>query len=261
MQQPVASQIRTAFFAIHLFREQMFSMSDNLEWYLVQFLRCNIKDCCTHTFEQRNEWKKTGQNNIRFSFLSWLCAIIADHGDPVTKKSEWESWKNKDKNMYRDDNWKVVMGILWRKFNDFRMAPNVKQVVKIDRGGERLKEFFLRKQLNANGGEMTDLEGNPLYDVDFKKILRVFPKVREIYYLNQYKFDDKALDQLVDILKRKKDDKRFKLRTLRFLYYDYPEGVDNEIMYKDTKLGIPIEGNTFCHPDTLDQSKKDELEE
>eukprot|EP01084_Bolivina_argentea_P018120 33784_1 len=43
---PLASKIRVVFFSIHLFRQQMFSMSEHLEYYLVEFLKCNQMDCC-----------------------------------------------------------------------------------------------------------------------------------------------------------------------------------------------------------------------
>eukprot|EP01083_Nonionella_stella_P269292 911020_1 len=42
---PLESKTRVLFFSIHLFKEQMFSMSTHLEYYLVQFLKCNRMEC------------------------------------------------------------------------------------------------------------------------------------------------------------------------------------------------------------------------
>eukprot|EP01083_Nonionella_stella_P093401 261745_1 len=47
-QAPLESKTRVLFFSIHLFNEQMFSMSTHLEYYLVQFLKCNRMECCEH---------------------------------------------------------------------------------------------------------------------------------------------------------------------------------------------------------------------
>ena len=258
--QPIASQIRTAFFAIHLFREQCFSMSEHLEYYLVEFLKCVNKHCCTnngreHTRKRRRELKRN--DGVRFSFLSWLCTHIAGHPKPLFSINEWNQERNEEKikNRFRDERWKKVMRILWDKFTEYQQKPNAKQVVKLDRISDKLKEFFLEKVVDKKGIAMVDINGKERYNVDFNKILTMFPNVQEIHYLNQYKFDGKALEKLLKVLDSNKARKgKLALRRLRFLYYDYSE--TKEVKDEKTGLGIPPEGDSFYSPD---QFKRDHL--
>merc|ERR1712136_185361 len=43
---PMASFAKAVFFAVHLFKEQIFSMSEHVEMFLADFLRVNRGDCC-----------------------------------------------------------------------------------------------------------------------------------------------------------------------------------------------------------------------
>eukprot|EP01084_Bolivina_argentea_P031812 58865_1 len=43
---PFASKMRVLFFSINLFHSQMFSMSQHLEYYLTEFLKCTQMECC-----------------------------------------------------------------------------------------------------------------------------------------------------------------------------------------------------------------------
>ena len=66
--QPMASKIRSVFFAVHLFRQQVFSMSAHLEYYLVQFLKCHNMECCGHGDSDDTE---TGGNEKSHGRSSW----------------------------------------------------------------------------------------------------------------------------------------------------------------------------------------------
>ena len=259
-EQPVASQIRTAFFAIHLFREQMFSMSEHLEYYLVEFLKCLMKHCCLSSHKKRQKVEKEGHEVItnkqrkkdkyKYSFLSWLCANIAKHTNAKTKAEEW----NDQKNRFRNEEWKTVMNILWRKFNDYRYNPNLKQVIKIDQISPKLKQFFLEEVKDKNGEPELDVNGEPRYIVDFGKIVKIFPNCREIHYFNQYKFDGQALQKLTETLymAKRHNNKNFNLRRLRFLYYDFTAEEKDE----KTGLMIPQTGDKFFNPDRFETDKE-----
>ena len=253
-EQPVASQIRNAFFAIHLFREQMFSMSEHLEYYLVEFLKCLMKHCCLSSLKKRLKLKQEGHEVItnqqrtkdkyKYSFLSWLCANIAGHKNAKTKPDEW----NDEKNRFRNEEWKTVMSILWGKFNEYRRTPNLKQVIKIDQISEKLKHFLLEEVRDKNGNPELDVYDKPRHNVDFEKILKIFPNCREIHYFNQYKFDGQALQKLVETLLMAKHNN---LRRLRFLYYDFTAEEKDE----KTGLMIPRTGDKFFNPARFETDK------
>merc|ERR1719242_1670230 len=52
---PLASFTRAVFFVIHIFREQIFSMSDNLENFLAMFLELHMMEKKLNIFEMRNK--------------------------------------------------------------------------------------------------------------------------------------------------------------------------------------------------------------
>merc|ERR1712173_232780 len=184
-------------------------MSEHLEWYLLQFLKCYKKECCIHSNRAKKILRKQGRTDdiknmtkdqrksekIKFSFLSWLCANVVEHDHPLTKPSEWRKTRDESKNRFRDDNWLIVMKVLWKKFEQYRKNPNLKQVIKIDRISENLKQFFLTPMLDNRGVPKLGLDGKPKWRVDFEKILSIFPNCREIHYFNQYAFDKIALEK------------------------------------------------------------------
>merc|ERR1719242_192822 len=50
---PMASLAKEIFFAVHLFKEQIFSMSDQVEMYLYDFLMVNRRECCSNEAQKR----------------------------------------------------------------------------------------------------------------------------------------------------------------------------------------------------------------
>merc|ERR1712228_803973 len=274
---PLASRVRSLFFSIHLFREQMFSMSEHLEYYLIEFLKCNRLDCCEQSVYKQHGF---GPNDsaIKDSFLSFLCCQVAHHPNALTNNDDWI------KNVYNNVANIKVMTICWNKFNLFREQPNLKQIIKIDMISDGLKEFFLDKEHEK------DIHDNYKYAVSFEKLLKVFPNVEEVHYINNYKFDNDALQKLLNILgeieiqtkhhdvvvtkiqkKRKNSDNESKemektdliipkvythnLKKIVFLYYDFEDAFDQN----NNVLGYPQNGDRFFHPNGLDDEKMKSL--
>eukprot|EP01083_Nonionella_stella_P070625 189073_1 len=181
---PLASKMRVVFFAIHLFGEQMFSMSGHLEYYLVEFLKCLRKDCCS----RKTELTPTQ----RESFLSFLCCRIAKHDKSLTRESDWKKLKP-DKERQKEEQ---ILRILWNKFESFRLKPNFKRAIKIDMISESLKQFLLKKDKNDN----KDIAGKYKYRVSFTNLLQIFENLEEVHYINSYRFDDDVLRELITTL-------------------------------------------------------------
>ena len=63
-----ASYVRSAFFAVHLFKEQIFSMSDHLETMMEAFLHCIFGDC-----EKMNNEEFISSCNSK---TAWICQNV-----------------------------------------------------------------------------------------------------------------------------------------------------------------------------------------
>eukprot|EP01084_Bolivina_argentea_P026866 49953_1 len=181
---PLASKIREAFCSIHLFYDQTFSMSDNLEFYLIHFLKCSAMECCINSYGKMESLR----------FLSFLCCQVAHHPQALTKPNDWKMIDTKNVTM---------MKMLWKKFIQFKTRPK-KQTVKIDQISQGLKHFFLEKRKSKT-------------IVSFRRLLSVFPNVQKVHYINEYRCDNEVLTQLLDILKQGKH----YLTKVLFLYFNY----------------------------------------
>eukprot|EP01083_Nonionella_stella_P001119 3241_1 len=236
---PLQSKTRDIFFSIHLFKEQIFSMSPHLEYYLVNLLKCNRLDCCENITK-----------SISTSFLLWLCCEIAHHPNSITSARDWICMNGTD-NCYANRN---IITILWTKFSLFRYE---KQVIKIDCVSDGLKPFFFDKLSEK------DVFAHDKYAVSFKKILQVFPNAKEIRFINNYRFDDDILQKLLDMAKDQSNNRHKHehnhlqtdpppkpgLDKVVFLYYNY-----------DTRARYPITSDAFFNPNDLDKNKIIQLE-
>ena len=77
------------FFAVHLFREQIFSMSDQVEMYLYDFLLVNRRECCDPKAQKKYN-TNLKQNNGCPVWIQ-LCHLAGHHTQPPHNKAWWES--------------------------------------------------------------------------------------------------------------------------------------------------------------------------
>ena len=183
---PVASNLRFVFFALHLFRQQMFSMIPDMYDILVDI------------------------------FLA-----------PKSRKKEQDAGADAAQR-------ERIIRVLQSKFEDFRLKPNEKQIVKLNDISPGLRERFLDKKeitYEAQDGDAEskqacevkddddfDHEGRRDFTMSLDKIKRVFPNFEEVHFYNWYQCDDEALQSIIDFVKQ---DAQKQLKQIKFLYYDY----------------------------------------
>ena len=245
----IDSKLRLAFFAVHLFQRQMFSVDAHLVQYLAAFVKIHLFDVenISTTDTQRKESKKrrpsTTLENMELisnqrpcSFYQYLLKVLdptkrANAVPPgVIKMSNEERIRKND-----------IFYILIKKFKEFCEFPNQRQIVKIDCVSEDLKQYFLDKDTKAavpstvststNGTDekRDDEQGVVQWNVSFKKLSFLFPNLKQVHFLNLYRFDNMALDRLV----KWSEDPRCKLEQIKFIYIDYAGDLDDYQHYFD----------------------------
>ncbi len=223
---PLASKTRSICFAIHLFREQIFSMSVNLEYWLSAFLYLS------------GGYRQNETANIKKAdFVETLENVI----------------NNKLSDNYKNEEYKhhhKIMNILWRKFDNFRKFPNHHQVVRIDQISDNLKPYFM----DIIGG---DDEGNEQYTISFAKIIKIFENVKEIHFINNYPFNQKTLNKLIKYFD---ENTNYQLKTLKFLYYDYQQYPESNSNTNDGTKVYPLDSKVFYDERNLDKSSLNRLE-
>eukprot|EP01083_Nonionella_stella_P257523 881383_1 len=187
-----ASMIRSIFFSVHLFREQMFSVSHHLESHLKAFLQQ------ISPLEYDIDEDKLKQTT------EYLEDVIHNRNRNISSKANAKNNERKRK----------IFKILWEKFDEFRQEPNMEQIIKIDTISDGLKPYFLDES------SAKDIHNKRiLWDISFDKILALFPNAQEIHFLNQYTLNNVALKRLIRQIKKPKN----KLKRVKFLYYEYNE--------------------------------------
>ena len=240
-----------AFFAVHLFQRQIFSVDAHLVQYLAAFVKIHLFDVenISTTDTQRKESKKrrpsTTLENMEWisnqrpcPFYQYLLKVLnhtkrANAVPPgVIKMSDEERIRKND-----------IFYILIKKFKEFCEFPNQRQIVKIDCISEELKQYFFDKDTKAavptttSTDEKRDDEqgadavqkGDVQWNVSFKKLSFLFPNLKQVHFLNLYRFDNMALDQLVEW----SEDPRCKLEQIKFIYNDYAGDLDDYQHYFD----------------------------
>ena len=174
-----SSWVREEFFAVHLFREMIFSMSDHLERILAQFLRTNRFECCDpvqkiEKYERQsiqcNDWDKD-------VFIQILCNCAmrstpmrdsdSKHKNGQEKSPCCAYWPRKD----LDKKMKIVP-ILWNKFNEFRLHPNARQRIKFDLISPHLKRFFMEQSETDKNVKTNELRWNISFEQRTCSVLR-----------------------------------------------------------------------------------------
>ena len=251
---PMVSLLRERFFALQLFKEQMFSMDKELSLNLAAALSVRRKECC----ENKGKYNYSGKcAAIEFpDWELWLrnlhykCAT--NHMDSKFNRKEYEAAMRERKSRLSEHQQSALeeadkMDIVWwHKIQHFCQTPNERQCVKFDRISDVLKRYFLDQS------EERDVRtGEKKWVISFEEITTVYPDVEEIHFMNQYRFDDVVLRRLIDQIQRK--DRENTLRKVVFLYFEYKEC--------DAATGMPLDAATiFKDPGDLDKESRADLE-
>eukprot|EP01083_Nonionella_stella_P146257 459785_1 len=188
---PPSSIAREMFFAIHLFREQIFSMSEHLERILNQFLKVNRYELCDkdvimmkkYKAQNKDDWGSKSEGCLP----SKICSLGARHRKFVAVHEPENDQDAKDFARI-----KRIIQILWNKFQAFALEPNEGQRIKFDTISQRLKRFFMAK--------ISDKDSE--WRVSFKEIMKVFKNAKEIRFMNEYHLDQVVKDRLEKQLKK-----------------------------------------------------------
>merc|ERR1712232_1339017 len=184
---PLSSWMRQEFFAIHLFKQQMFSMSDDLALMLAQYLRVHRGECCNQKIRRHY---KSSDKSIKKSMSDWknrmnhLCVFGAQHQKKLPSKEEKNDWndiQNKAKyKMFAQDvqRYTRLLPILWNKFNKFRENQTV---IRFDIISDILKTFFM-EETNEKDIKTKKMK----YILSFDEIIRVYPNAKELIFMNEY---------------------------------------------------------------------------
>ena len=268
---PISSWMRKEFFAIHLFGEQIYSMSDHLERIIAQFLRANRFECCNENQEKKYEHQRIqckDWDKDECKLVNFLCEHKM-HSEEVIEKNRAKWIDNKlihtcerVDNVSEDDwNRKMkILPVLTQKFNEFRLnsKSNKRQRVKFDVISSHLKRFFMEQSKKEND----ILTGKRRWDISFEQISTVYPTAKELHFVNNFSLNDVVLRGLIDhindgnkILKQmgeKEDWWQNSIEKVVFLYYDY---TDKQV----DQNGKPTGHKKFVDPDKLDKNLKKEL--
>ena len=209
---PIGSLMREEFLAIHLFKEQMFSMTGSLVKSLALYLRVNRKECC----ENASIYKKCRDGDYWDEQMKLICACV--HGAKHKQLDDgYHKLKgalaNNRKKMDDLDRMKKVREILWGKFTAFRTQKSV----TFDCVSDILKTFFMEF-----GDDFDVKTGNRKWAISFENIVTVYPNIRELHFMNQYRFDGEPLQRLIAQIRKKENT----LEKVTFSYYDYRDTND-----------------------------------
>eukprot|EP01084_Bolivina_argentea_P073037 132570_1 len=292
---PMSSIVREEFFALHLFKEQIFTMSEHLERILDRFLKTNRYECCGEfkTEEEKKElglcdetlkeYKEHHDVNNDWS-IDYICKKICcfrhcggekaweemdtwiktkENNIQELKKQNTDEAKQKMKDLEKQiqdlEKNRKVLPVVIKKFEEFQATPNNSQRIKFDKISDHLKRFFMtlgNEEKNDETQNDVDYDvntGKPKWTISFERIIEVYPKARQIIFINEYELTEKVLNSLLNQIKKGNKDKINTIKKVEFLYYNYIESNDD---------GKPKNHPKFKDADLLRQSKTwKELEE
>merc|ERR1719242_779399 len=237
---PLASWLREEFLVIHLFREQIFAMHPHLAQILAQYLRVCRRECCHETttkeYQQRYDHDDDGMVPLT---LNWrgkeLCAHAIGHRMVIQEEYEFIDDLDPDDQLAVKQ-WKRLTPLFWNKFEYFRFNLNQRQRLKFDTISPILKRFFMEqsKERNIKTNERK-------WTISFREITTIFPNVKILHFVNQYKFDDVVLKALIEQIQTVNN----KVEKVVFQYFAYNRNV----------VGMPSETESdicFFDPRNLD---------
>eukprot|EP01084_Bolivina_argentea_P205938 351714_1 len=221
----MSSIIREEFFALHLFKEQIFTMSEHLERILDRFLKTNRYECCGEyrTEEEKQQLRISDERLKEYKAYSrinndWdmnvICSTIhiIRHMTDLTmeqrikkafqpqidKLKEQNTDETKQKIQHLEKRMKL-RPVLVRKFEEFQCKPNNTQRIKFDKISEHLKRFFMtlgneEKNDETQNDVAYDVNtGKPKWTISFERIIEVYPNARQIIFINVYELTEKVL--------------------------------------------------------------------
>merc|ERR1712154_372085 len=125
-----------------------------------------------------------------------------------------------------------IFYILIKKFQQFCEFPNKRQIVKIDCVSDKLKPYFLDKADTEFDDEKETANDDQIqWNVSWKKLSFLFLNLKQVHFLNSYRFDNVALDRLVEWV----ENDRCKLDQIKFIYNDYIGDLDDYQHFFDPK--------------------------
>ncbi len=195
LQVPLSSLMREIFFTIHLFKEQMFSMSGNLEDVLKPFLK-------------NDDGENDDEKNAELTF--WGKYIYKK----INSKKLDEKERKFEEGLGNDDKIKMnkLFPVLKEKFDEFRNNPNKHQRIKFDTISTGLKPYFM-------DDDGKDIEKEKKWKISFDKITKIYSNVKEIHFINQYRLDDDLLKRIINQISKDNN----KIKKIKFIYYDYKD--------------------------------------
>jgi len=129
--------------------------------------------------------------------------------------------------------WKKLTPVLWRKFTFFRKNLNRRQRLRFDEISPILKRFFM-EQSNEYDREIATTERK--WTISFKAITTISPNVKELHFVNRYKFDDDVLRALISQIQEINN----MVERVVFLYFDcngngIPSEMETSICFRDPR--------------------------
>lgn len=241
---PLDSYRKELFFAIHLFREQIYSVNKPLAIKLATYLSMNRKECCTHKARYSGKYL---ENMVNFNKLEPIFVVRlqiahyfgSDHAvsDPHFAAKQQSFKESLDSKLDMTEPQKMQMD------SALRMAPVFGAIINeicqettsvtFDVICDILKRFFMEQS-----NDIDIKTGKPKWIISFDEILTVYPNLEIIHFLNEYQFNDEVLRKLIGKIEQKK---RNNLKRITFTYYDY-EG------------DIPSDSAVFMDPTYLDEA-------
>merc|ERR1719242_1126052 len=229
---PLASWLREEFLVIHLFREQIFAMHPHLAQILAQYLRVCRRECCHQRYDHDDE------GTVPLT-LNWRGKELCTHaiGHRMVIQEEYEFIDDLDPDDQRAiKQWKRLTPLFWNKFEYFRINLNKRQRLKFDTISPILKRFFMEQSKERN------IKTNQRkWTISFREITTIFPNVKILHFVNQYKFDDVVLKALIEQIQTVNN----KVEKVVFQYFAYNRNV----------VGMPSEMESdicFFDPRNLD---------
>merc|ERR1712157_410732 len=95
---------------------------------------------------------------------------------------------------------KAMSPVFWEKFEYFRKFPNIRQSIKFDQMSDLLKRFFM-EQIDDKDIKTKQRK----WVISFDEITTVYPNVKEIHFLNEYRFSNHVLERLIKQIEKGKE--------------------------------------------------------
>lgn len=222
----------------------MFSVDAHLVQYLAAFIELQLFNVESDEYLNLKSQSQGSARSVfeqildRSPFYQYLLEVL----DPEKREDAVPPGviKMSDEERIRKNG---IFYILIKKFQQFCEFPNKRQIVKIDCVSDKLKPYFLDKADTEFDDEKETADDEQIqWNVSWKKLSFLFLNLKQVHFLNSYRFDNVALDRLVEWV----ENDRCKLDQVKFIYNDYIGDLDD---YQH-----------FFDPNKLDKKQLEKLE-